>query len=422
MKFKDLHSNIKWRFGVGFLSTIASMMVTPYIAVYFSGKIGTATTGLLYILVTSSGIIGSFVGGYLSDLFGRIKVLLWSELVVALTFLIIAFLNSPWLDQPFLSALLFIVNVFAIGSSAPVTMALILDSSSPNMREDIFRINYWLNNLAIASGSLVGGFLFLNHHFLMFLIVAGTSFISVLVTKLFLKEEHHLLIHNDQESKSSKPRKRLELVRNYSFMLKDKVFLLFLLGSLLTISLEFQLTNYIGIQMSKDIGNQVLFSIGQFHLNINGISLLGILRTENTLLVVAATFLIARITKKYSIKLKLLFGAGIYSIGFSLLAYIRQPWILIALMLIGTVGELIYSPVKSKVLGDIAPDEKRSTYMAVYQITMFTAQVIGGLFIIIGTLLTSGEMTFIYLLMGTVGVLIFSRMLTILPNKQTENG
>ena len=47
MKFRDLHPNIKWRFVVGFLTSLSYMMVGPFLVIFFSNKIGAGITGAL---------------------------------------------------------------------------------------------------------------------------------------------------------------------------------------------------------------------------------------------------------------------------------------------------------------------------------------------------------------------------------------
>ncbi|WP_085521089.1 MFS transporter [Tuberibacillus sp. Marseille-P3662] len=413
MKWNDLHPNIKWRFVVDFCSITASTMIIPYLAIYFSGKVGATLTGILFVIVIMSGVIGSFVGGYLSDLIGRKKIMLMSELIVALTFYVIAMLNSPWFEFPYVTAGIFVINMFFSGCFHPVVMALILDSSTSASREGIFRINYWISNLAIAVGSLVGGFLFSNHHFLLFLIIATVSLLSSVITALFLTEEYHPSATKEVTSQSEdKQTYSLKaLLRQYGGIFKDRVFLFFILGGLLVTALESQLTNYIGVRLSKDMGETALFAFGHMEWSLDGTELLGVLKSENTILVVVGTFLITKVTKRLSHHSKLLGGGMMFVIGYVALSMFHHPLILIGVMLLATCGELIYVPVEQAIMGDIVPDDSRSTYMAFQQMALMISEIIAGLFITLGSFLTAGMMSLILFIMGMLGVFNFYIML-----------
>ena len=50
MKLRDIHPNIKLRLGTQFLGGLVSMAVIPFLAIYFSKKIGAAETGIILIL------------------------------------------------------------------------------------------------------------------------------------------------------------------------------------------------------------------------------------------------------------------------------------------------------------------------------------------------------------------------------------
>lgn len=56
-----------------FLGSLISMAVIPFLAIYFTQKIGATKTGIILILIVISGVIGGFIGGHISDKIGRKK-------------------------------------------------------------------------------------------------------------------------------------------------------------------------------------------------------------------------------------------------------------------------------------------------------------------------------------------------------------
>ncbi|WP_102028774.1 MFS transporter [Salirhabdus sp. Marseille-P4669] len=414
MKFKELHPNIKWRFVVGFLTNLSYMMVGPFLVIFFTNKVGAGITGVLYLFIVLSAIIGSFCGGYLSDRFGRVKVLFTTELFAAIIFFVIALLNSPWYDEPYLSAVAFIFYTFCTGCFQPVTMALILDSSTPNTREGIFRINYWISNLAVAIGSLIGGFLFMDYHFLLFVIVTITGIISVVITAIFLKDVYKpKVIEKKIEETEKREFPLLSVVKSYRVVFRDKVFLLFLVGSVLVLSMETQLTNYIGIRLANEVNNTKILDVGSLEWTINGTELLGILRSENTILVVVGTFLVTYFIKRLKNETKFIGGACLYACSFVAISYLTTPWLLLVVMLLATIGELIYVPIKQSILGSLAPDESRSSYMAVHHSSMAVTEIMAGIFIMLGTVVAAPIMTLIFGCIAILGILCYVKLVKI---------
>ncbi len=73
MGFWSMHRNIKIRIITSFLTRTVSTMIFPFMAIYFSVKLGSAIAGaLLLINVIASLVIGLY-GGYVGDRLGRKK-------------------------------------------------------------------------------------------------------------------------------------------------------------------------------------------------------------------------------------------------------------------------------------------------------------------------------------------------------------
>lgn len=62
MKLRDIHPNIKLHLAMQFLGSLISMAVIPFLAIYFSQKIGATETGIILIIIVISGVIGGFIG------------------------------------------------------------------------------------------------------------------------------------------------------------------------------------------------------------------------------------------------------------------------------------------------------------------------------------------------------------------------
>lgn len=406
--FRNLHSSIKIRMYLQFATNLAGTMIFPFIAVYFSQLVGATITGILIILVIFSGIVGGFLGGYWSDQFGRRKLLILSELGIGFSFLAIASVNSPWIVLPYVSFVLFMINMFCNGMYMPVSYAMIYDLVKKETRSFVFTAIYWVGNLSSALGSIIGAFLFEDYLFYLFIFVAVITLLSSLVTYFFIAET---FVKKDTTDES--PQQNKSIWSSYRTVLSDRLFLIFLIGTLFVLSLESHLTNYIAVHLEKTMSETELFS----SITIDGINMVGILHAENTLLVVLTVGIVAWLVKNTSEHKKLIIGMSIYVIAYALLSYTSSPWALVILMVFISLGELMYIPVRQSLLADLADESYRSSYLALNSFIGQGTMIIAGAAITIGGSVSAIIMSCSFFILGMVGVFMMSYVM----NKQTFN-
>lgn len=424
MNFFHLHPNVQWRLAVNFLTNLTTAAVLPFMAVYFAGRLGNTVVGFMLMVIVLSGIAGGFTGGHYSDKTGRKKLLIVADTVTVVMYVCIAFANSPWYNSPFVTFLLFIIAMFASGIMGPVAQAMIVDVSTPDNRTFIFRISYWAMNLAIAIGGVVGGFLFKAYHFELFLGVSAISLVSLLVTIFLLSESYFPQKVSGEKNTSQKASGGLRSIfSGYGVVMKDKIFMFYVISGVLLLSLEQQLTNYIGIELNQRVSPQVLFSIGSFQFHVDGIKMLGFLRTENTLFVVLFTVLVSVVVKRFSNHWVFYIGAGLFSIGYFMLGMSANPWILFIAMIVISTGEVMYSPVKQTYLASIASGDRRSSYMAVNGLSFYVAMLVAAMFVSLGAIVPFWVTSGLFLVMGGASLYLFHRILPGLDErKRLEKG
>ncbi|MEL3972554.1 MFS transporter [Rossellomorea oryzaecorticis] len=406
MKLRDIHPNIKLRLGMQFLGGLVSMAVIPFLAIYFSKKIGAAETGVILILTVISGVIGGFIGGHVSDKIGRRNIMIYSEIGVLVTYLLIAFCNSPWYDLPYVSAVLFLFNMFAGGMFQPAAQAMIIDVTDSESRKLVFTISYWLGNLATALGGIIGAFLFKSYLFELFIGISAISLLSVLITIFFISETYTPEKPSSESSSKQTKSSPLEFLESYSAVLKDKLFMFYIVGAVFIFTLEQSLTNYVGIRLEKDIPEQSASVFGMEFM-LDGTKMLGFLKTENTMLVVLLSTVVLFLFKKWKDRWTLVTGMFIFTVSFSALAFTNSIFLLFIIIFAGTIGELMYVPVKQAMIGDLAPSNARSTYMAFYSLTFYGAMIIASLLIIIGEWISPVMMGGILLILGLTGTFLY---------------
>ncbi|ASJ55180.1 arabinose ABC transporter permease [Brevibacillus formosus] len=413
MRFWKFDSNIQIRLMLQFLTTMASMTVTPYLIVFFSKQLGTVVTGFMFLGVMAASVAGSFAGGYVADRIGRKKVIVVCEAVIFLSFLGVAFANSPWLQLPYVTFFfLFLFHNFSLGASGPAYQAFIIDVSHPENRRAIFTVSYWLNNLAVALGGLVGAFLFDEHYFALFLGVAVSIAISLAITILFIKETYVPEKHACSASRKQRQKDSsfmTDVMGAYKEVLKHRIFLLFTIANLFIIAVEEQLTNVIGLRLGKEIPEpEQLFSF--LAIQVDGMNLLGLLKTENTLLVVCLTVLVSYVVKSLRDRTVLLSGLILYFCGYAWISYSSSPSVLLIAMFFATLGEVMHIPVKQALLANMVLDHARSTHMAVHSLFSIVGVSSAGVFILASAWVPNVVITGMFVGMGLICLVLFHRI------------
>jgi MFS transporter, DHA1 family, multidrug resistance protein B len=131
------------------------------------------------------------------------------------------------------------------------------------------------------------------------------------------------------------------------------------------------------------------------------------LKTENTMLVVLLSTVVLFLFKKWKDRWTLVTGMFIFTVSFSALAFTNSIFLLFIIIFVGTIGELMYVPVKQAMIGDLAPSNARSTYMAFYSLTFYGAMIIASLLIIVGEWISPVMMGAILLALGLTGTFLY---------------
>jgi DHA1 family multidrug resistance protein B-like MFS transporter len=383
-------------------------MIIPFMAIYLTTHFGLKIAGILMAL-------SSFYGGYYSDVKGRKKVLLIAEAINAIIFISMAIFNSDWIISPIITYILYIIHNGVAYSATPAAEAMLIDVCTPEVRKFVYSISYWVINLSFGIGSIMGAF-FYNNYFFEVLIASCISTSMVFFIYLFFIEETL-----PKKTTQEVPKVDLkEIFTSYKKVISDRIFLLFVSASLLLMSIELQLANYISVRLSKEFNTQTILK----YFDVSGVEMYGLLRTENTLLVVVLAFAVERITRNIEDSKKLSYGAIIFTLGYMVVGVSNNLWLLIIATFIFTIGEMMYVPIKQTLLSVLIDENSRTQYMAVYSLHFRFALIIASFSITIGDFLSPIGMAFLYALLGIIATLIFNKIINIIDYKkkiQTNN-
>ncbi|QNK89106.1 MFS transporter [Sporosarcina sp. resist] len=402
MKFRDLHINIRIRIAVDFVQKIFNNMIIPFMAIYLTNHFGLKIAGILMIFAISMGILSSFYGGYYSDLKGRRRVLLIAEFINSIVFISMAIVNSSWFILPFITYILYVIHNIVVYSATPAADAMLIDVSTPEIRKYVYSISYWVVNFSFGIGSIMGAF-FYNEYFFEVLIASGISTMIIFFIYLFFIMETKPIDSNVKIHKVN----LFLMAKSYKKVLSDKIFLVFVIASLLLMSIELQLANYISVRLTSEFPKQNLFGF----FEISGIEMYGLLRAENTFLVISLAFLVERISRKFDDVKRLCIGAIIFTLGYMVVGVSNSIWVLIIATFIFTIGEMLYVPIKQTFLSILVDENSRTQYMAVYSLHFRFALIIASFSITLGGYISSISMSLIYAVLGSISTLLFYKLI-----------
>ncbi len=404
MYFLRLHPNIKLRVLTLFITSMSTNMIFPFMAIYFASKIGATQASLFLSLIVVINFAASIYGGNLSDRIGRRKIMLFSEFLRLFCFIMFAISNSPWLELPYVTLIFFMISNIGSGLFNPASEAMLLDVSEPEERKYIYSVIYWISNLSIAIGGTLGAYFFNSNLFILFLVLVVSSLTSSVITFLFITET--LSVEDKGINKASKKLEGMKsFVLNYKKIVKDRLFLIFVLSSLLLFSLEAHLINFISLKLEDNIHSKPILPF-EWSFNIDGIELLGYLRAENTISVIVFSLIVTALIRKRNEKSMIFSGFLLYAVGYGILSMSNQPWILLVVMVFAVLGEVIAFPIHQSLLGDIIPSHLRSSYLALNRIALKGSMLLGTVGIYFYSIWPAAIMSGFVWLSGAIGVIL----------------
>jgi MFS family permease len=302
-----------------------------------------AEAGLVVSFYGIGNVVAAGVGGWVADRFGRRNALALSMFSSAVTLLLLSQAQS----LPLIIVLTTLAGMTG-EMYRPAAAALLTDLTPAGERIPAFALNRLAINLGFAAGPAVAGLLAERSFFLIFLGDALTSAAFGVIALTRLPEG--VRVRRGEE-------RRGEAVRT---MLHDRAFVFFLVSSVLGAFVYFQ--------------SQTTFPL---HVRASGLSDAdyGLLISLNGLAIVLFELPLVAITQRFPYRPVLTVGSLLVGLGFALNAVANDLPELALTVLIWTLGEIVYAPVASAYVADIAPEHLRGRYQGAWGLTWGLAYV-----------------------------------------------
>lgn len=350
--FRGLSKEIWWLALVTFINR-AGTMILPFLSKYLKEDLDFTygEVGWVMVFFGVGSLIGSWVGGKLTDKIGFYKVMIWSLLIAGFMFIGLQYVQTFW---GFCISMLLIMSVADMFRPA-MFVSLNTYSKLENRTRSLTLIRLAIN-LGFVVGPTVAGIIIISSGYSSLFWIDGlTCIASILLFKYLIEEK---------KSDPIEKKKELQLLDVNATVFKDKPYWIFLGISFLMGMIFFQLFTTMPLYHKEQ------YNLTEFHT--------GLLFFLNGLMIVVFEMPMVHWIEKSKIEVTklILFSSILMAISFFVLLFDAWVGILIVSMFFITIGEMIGFPYTNAFAMKRAKSGNEGRYMALYSMSFSLAHII----------------------------------------------
>jgi len=326
------------------LAWLFHSLMWSYLMLYISQRMGqplSSVSGLMAVNAVT-GMVTTFLGGAIADKFGRKGVMVFSLL----------FCGVGWFFFRIAGTLPIYALLMAVtGATTPLyrlaSDSMVSDLVPPEQRLDAYSMLRMGNNIGVAIGPAIGGYLASISYNISFTVI-GIGLVSLSVAGAFLfRETKPADVSNNQGRKA--------MLGGYSSIFKDRVFMKILIAfSLIRIG-----TSILWLMLAA-------YTKQNFGLSEN---VFGFIPTTNALMVIFMQMMVTRRTSRLKPESAMVLGALFYAVSIFGIFFANGFWGFWICMVGSTIGEMILLPTTTTYTSRLAPPDMRARYMSLYTLT-----------------------------------------------------
>lgn len=347
-------SQPSWMLSVVMLVNRIGAMVLPFLGVYMVSKLGftLSQTGIVLSCFGVGAMVGSALGGWLTDRNGHFKVQLTSIILSVPMF----FLLPLFTHVVSLSIGVFMLSVIT-ETFRPANSVSISAYAKPENITRSFSLNRMAMNLGFSIGPALGGVLAAISYNLLFYGNGITAALAGLIFYFYFKKlpinKAHLHHHDNSDIKKVK-----EGISPW----KDRPFLIFSLLCCLFSICFFQFLSTLPLFYKK-----------VHHLNDAGI---GLVLASNGLVVFALEMLLVQYAERRTNAYRVItFGLFVCAASFLILLINSGQWVLFLAMFFLSISEILVLPFMATVTAQRGSKDRQGAYMGLNALSFSAAHV-----------------------------------------------
>jgi MFS family permease len=365
--------------GAGIMS-LANSITIPFLAIFLSRQLqlDPATIGLVIGSSVFFSIFAGFLGGTLSDIFGRAPVLLASLLGV-----VVAFTGFYLAEHVIVVFACNALMALSTASFSPVAKALLADLLPAGDRVRWFSYQYLVFNIGFAVGPLLGVFLGVSGGRGAFLVgaLSYAVYLAILASALRVAPT----INAARTETTSVLNRFAGSVRAVT---TDRRLLCFLIAGLLLEAVHLRISALLAQDLAIDF--------------TDGAAILAVVMTTNAVTVVVFQLFASKIVLRKDPVTAIVIGGLLMFAGMLGFATATGMWAFIVAMVVFSIGETFIVPSEFAIIDRISPEERRGSYFGAQtfaQLGGFVGPYLGGL------LLATWNGTVMFLGVGVLALL-----------------
>jgi len=323
-------------------------MVIPFLAVYLKEELHMTLeeAGILMAVFGIGSMVGSFLGGILTDKIGHFKVQFLSLIIGGSMFFVLLFMKD------FYS---FLVTVFILStilqSLPPANASSVSFYAKPENVTRAFALNRMALNLGFAIGPTIGGLLAIISYDWLFITDGITCIAAGLVFYFYFR--------NKPGNKMEKKKEDVPVENPY----RDKVFLGFMIMCSLFAICFFQLFTTLPLYYRGE-AKLSEFTVGML-LGMNGL-----------IVFLFEMVIVYQLKERKNLRPIIIFGMILMSLAYLMLNIEISLLVLISSMMILSFAEIFTMPFMATITVQRSNDQNRGRYMGLYTFAYSLAFVI----------------------------------------------
>jgi len=329
----------------------AGTMVLPFLSKYLKEDLHFTYNQVGWIMVAFGlgSMLGSWLGGKLSDKIGFYKIMIFSLFTSGVSLFFVQYITTFWALCIAMFVLMTIADMFR-----PAMFVSLGAYAKPENRTRALTLVRLAVNLGFAAGPALGGLIIMGMGYSGLFWVDGAScIISISIFALLVKEKKKA-VHGD----------KMEISSEIKSVFHDRIFWVFLFVSFVTAMIFFQLFTTLPLYHNEKFG------LSEFQT--------GLLMTLNGLLIFALEMpTVGFMERKNFPKIKIIIiGSFIMALSFFLLLVKMWAGILVICMICISIGEILTFPFSNAFALSRAPRGQEGRYMALYTMSFSLAHIV----------------------------------------------
>ncbi|WP_375470177.1 MFS transporter [uncultured Nostoc sp.] len=362
----SIHPQI-WIFAIGrFLSEVGTGFTVFYAPIFFVNQVGLSTTSVGVALGSASisGIVGRIVGGSLADSgkWGRRRTLLLATAISAIGSLVLAATSNFTI-----LVIGSLISGLGIGFYWPAAEAVVADASQIDNRRETFAIARLADNLGLAIGIVLAGFLIA--------IIGSYRWLFVIDAISFLVFFGVIYVGINQiEQQQIGESEKTQYFASWMTVLSDRRFLVYIAVNIFFTIYISQIHSTLPLYFKNFVIKSTTEGFAQTTISV--------LFAWHLVLAIICQLPVTSALKRCSHTLALTVSAILWAIGFGLIWVSGTApshnlvWVALALGVFA-VAIVSYTPSAASLVTELAPENQRGVYFSINAVCWGVGYFIG---------------------------------------------